>query len=94
MTEPNAAPPRHPTPPDASSGQPPAHEPAPKPLSLLQIVGSTIAAAAGVQSSRNRARDFESGRPTHFITAGVVFTVLFVVGMVFVVRAVLSAAGA
>jgi hypothetical protein len=82
------------TPNDApATDQPRRDEPAPKPLSLLQIVGSTIAAAAGVQSSRNRARDFQSGRPTHFIVAGIVFTVAFVIGMVLVVRAVLSAAG-
>ncbi|MFM7120840.1 MAG: DUF2970 domain-containing protein [Gammaproteobacteria bacterium] len=83
-----------PTPNDAPATVQPRHdEPAPKPLSLLQIVGSTIAAAAGVQSSRNRARDFQSGRPTHFIVAGIVFTVAFVIGMVLLVRAVLSAAG-
>jgi len=94
MTEPNAAPSHPNSPPDTPTGQTPACESGPRPLSLLQIVGSTIAAAAGVQSSRNRARDFQSGRPSHFIVAGIVFTVLFVVGMVFVVRAVLTAAGA
>jgi hypothetical protein len=46
-----------------------------------------------VQSSRNRHRDFSAGRPVHFIVAGIVFTVLFVVTMVFVVRSVLSVAG-
>ena len=60
---------------------------------LWQIVTSTLAAAFGVQSSRNRRRDFTTGKPAHFIIAGIVFTILFVVGMVFVVRLVVSAAG-
>ena len=61
-------------------------------LSLFQIIASTIAAAFGVQSSRNRARDFNAGKPSHFIVAGIVFTVLFVVGMILLVRLVLSTA--
>jgi hypothetical protein len=62
-------------------------------LSFFQIVGSTLAAAFGVQSSRNRQRDFSHGRVSHFIVAGVIFTVLFVLAVIFVVRLVLSSAG-
>jgi hypothetical protein len=58
----------------------------------LQVVASTVAAAFGVQSSRNRARDFAAGKPVHFILAGVAFTVLFVLGMILLVRLVLTAA--
>jgi hypothetical protein len=65
---------------------------APERLTIPQIIGSTIAAALGVQSSRNRHRDFQAGKPTHFIIAGIVFTVLFVVGMIMLVRLVLSSA--
>jgi len=72
------------------SGNAPAAPPAA--LSLWQIVSSTIAAALGVQSSRNRERDFNAGKPSHFIIAGIVFTVLFVVGMIMLVKLVLSAA--
>jgi hypothetical protein len=61
-------------------------------LSIGQIVASTIAAAFGVQSRRNRHRDFHAGKPMHFIVAGIVFTVLFVVGMILLVRLVLSTA--
>lgn len=64
----------------------------PQPPTPLQVVGSTIAAAFGVQSSRNRERDFTSGKLSHFIIAGIVFTVLFVVGMVLLVRLVISTA--
>ncbi|MGA0840587.1 MAG: DUF2970 domain-containing protein [Pseudomonadales bacterium] len=70
----------------------PESPPSRRSLTLLQIIGSTIAAAFGVQSSRNRERDFAAGRPTHFIAAGIIFTVLFVVTMIFVVRGVMSIA--
>jgi len=60
------------------------------PLSLWQIVASSLAAAFGVQSSRNRQRDFSRGRAIHFIIAGVVLTALFVLLMVMVVNVVLS----
>lgn len=65
---------------------------APAPLSPWEIVTSTLAAALGVQSRRNRERDFSRGRALHFIIAGVVFTVLFVVGIVLVVNLILSSA--
>ncbi|HEX7037677.1 MAG TPA: DUF2970 domain-containing protein [Pseudomonadales bacterium] len=61
-----------------------------EPLSIWQIVASSLAAAFGVQSSRNRQRDFSRGRAIHFILAGVVLTVLFVLLMVMVVNLVLS----
>lgn len=63
-----------------------------RPLSPWQVIASTAAAAIGVQSSRNRQRDFRQGRASHFIIAGVLFTVLFVVVMVVVVNLVLGAA--
>jgi len=63
-------------------------------LSFWQIVGSTLAAAFGVQSSKNRARDFEKGKPIHFIIAGVVFTLIFIAFVVLVVSLVLPDAAA
>lgn len=62
-------------------------------LSAWQVMFSTIAAAFGVQSSRNRERDFTRGRASHFIIAGIVFTVLFVLAVVGVVNLVLGSAG-
>lgn len=57
------------------------------------VVFSTLAAGFGVQSSRNRERDFNQGKAGPFIVAGLVFTVLFVAGVALVVNLVLSAAG-
>jgi hypothetical protein len=63
-------------------------------LTLTQVIGSTLAAGFGVQKRANRERDFRYGRPAQFITAGIIFTVLFVLAIIVVVRLVLSAAGA
>lgn len=60
---------------------------------IFQIVLSTFAAAFGVQSNKNRERDFQGGSLTTYIVSGVVFTVLFVFAVLFVVRLVLAASG-
>lgn len=70
----------------ATDDQPTAEE---AKLGFFQIMGSTIAAAFGVQSSKNRKRDFEQGRAGPFIAAGVLFTVLFVLAVYTVVTLVL-----
>ena len=62
-------------------------------LTLLQLIGSALAAGIGVQSSANRKRDFSKGKPSQFIAIGIIFTVLFVLIMVGVVNLVLSAVG-
>jgi hypothetical protein len=59
-------------------------------LNPLQVVGSVLAAAFGVQSSRNRERDFKQGSFGSFIVAGIVFTALFVGAVYLVVTTVLS----
>jgi len=63
-----------------------------KPLTFWQIAASTAAAAFGVQNRANRERDFSRGKPLHFIIAGIVFTAVFVLIVVVVVRLVLSSA--
>ena len=57
--------------------------------SALEVALSVVAAAVGVQSSKNRERDFSYGNPIVFIVAGFVFTVLFVLAIVGVVYLVL-----
>ena len=59
-------------------------------LNPLQVVGSVLAAGLGVQSSKNRERDFKQGRLGVFIAAGIVFTLLFIGFVIFVVQMVLS----
>ena len=60
---------------------------------LLQIVGSVLGAAIGVQSSKNQERDFKHGKARNFIIAGIVFTIIFMATVFTVVRTVLSSAG-
>ena len=43
-------------------------------LSLPQVFGSILASFYGVQSSKNRKRDFQSGKAKHFIVAGIIMT--------------------
>jgi hypothetical protein len=58
-------------------------------LGFWQILSSTLAAAIGVQSSKNRERDFNRGKASQFIFMGVGFTVVLVLIMVGVVSLVL-----
>ena len=61
-----------------------------KRLNPLQVVGSVLAAGFGVQSSKNRERDFKQGSFGTFIAAGILFTILFVGAVYLVVSTVLS----
>jgi hypothetical protein len=56
----------------------------------VKIVQSTLAAAIGVQSKKNRERDFEEGNAGAFIAAGIIFTALFITTVLGVVQWVLA----
>jgi hypothetical protein len=58
-----------------------------------QILMSTFAAAFGVQSRKNRERDFQHGNLYTYIVAGILFTLLFIGGVILLVRMVLSSSG-
>ena len=64
-------------------------EPEGKPPTFWQMVHSVLAAALGVQSNKNRQRDFTHGKPVHFLLLGLIFTALFVVMLFGVVQLVL-----
>jgi len=57
---------------------------------LISVVKSILAAGIGVQSEKNRTRDFEQGSPLVFIIGGIVFTLLFIATVATVVGFVLS----
>jgi len=59
-----------------------------KPPGLRSLLQSVFAAALGVQSSKNRERDFTGGKASHFIVAGIVFTFLFIATVATVVNLV------
>jgi len=57
--------------------------------SFIAVLKSVMAAAFGVQSSANRKRDFEHGKPLHFIVGGLIFTLLFILALVLLVQLIL-----
>jgi len=73
------------------------NEPTPPPqrhkLSFMQTVASVMASFFGVQSRKNRERDFTEGDPLAFIAVGIGATALFVLTMWTVVKLVLHFAG-
>lgn len=50
---------------------------------------SVVAALFGVQTERNRQRDFQHGKPALYIAIGFIFIVLFVVSLLVIVNWVL-----
>jgi hypothetical protein len=65
----------------------------PKPPTLWQTVASVAASFFGVQSSKNRQRDFTHGKPAHFIAVGLAATAVFVLLVILGVRLALHQAG-
>jgi hypothetical protein len=61
-------------------------------LSILQVVQSVLAASIGVQSTKNRERDFKQGSAKAFIIVGLIATMLFILTVYTVVKMVLQSA--
>ena len=61
--------------------------------SLGRVFGSVLASLFGVQSGRNRERDFTQGRPWVYVVVGLAVTVAFVLTVWFAVKMVLMSAG-
>jgi len=57
---------------------------------FFDVVKSVLASFFGVQSDKNRKRDFQHGNPAQFILVGLVLTLLFIVGMIFIVKLILA----
>jgi len=58
--------------------------------SIVKVVFSVIAAAFGVQSSKNSERDFTTGNLLVFLAVAIIFTILFVMTIITVVNLVLG----
>lgn len=65
----------------------------PRPVSFWQVSVSIFASFFGVQSDKNRERDFVHGKPIHYITVGLISTVLFIVVLIGIVKLVLTLSG-
>lgn len=64
-----------------------------KPPTFWQVLHSVMAAAFGVQSSKNRTRDFTHGKPSQFLLLGLLFTGVFALTLFAIVKLVLYFAG-
>lgn len=64
-----------------------------KPPTLGQTIGSVAASFFGVQSSKNRERDFKRGKASHFILIGFTATFVFILLVILAVRLALHQAG-
>jgi len=70
-----------------------ADNPSEEPLRFSQLLQSVLAAAFGVQSGKNRSRDFSRGKPSQFIAIGLLFTVFFVLLLFGIAKLVLRLSG-
>ena len=59
----------------------------------LSIILSVLSAFFGVQSEKNRERDFQHGRPIHYILVGLIMTLLLILGVLIAVKLALRSAG-
>ena len=60
-----------------------------KESSFISVIKSVGAAFIGVQSNKNRERDFSEGKLSHFIIVGIVCVAIFIGALVAVVSLVL-----
>ncbi|WP_028025906.1 DUF2970 domain-containing protein [Enterovibrio calviensis] len=57
----------------------------PEKVGLWDVVKSVFAAMFGVQSDKNRQRDFKQGSMLPYLFVGIIFVVIFVLGLIGVV---------
>lgn len=57
---------------------------------IIDVVKSVLASFFGVQSDKNRERDFQQGSPAQFILVGLILTILFIVIMIVIVKIILT----
>jgi hypothetical protein len=62
-------------------------------IGIQEVCKSILMSFFGVQKESVRQRDFEKGKPWHFIIAGILFTLLFVALLYGLVKLVLHLAG-
>ena len=55
-------------------------------FTFLQAMKSVFAGFFGVQSNRQRTKDFSHGKPIYFILAGFIVTFVFVISLIIFVK--------
>jgi len=59
-------------------------------MDFFQAMKSVCAGFFGVQSESQRIKDFSSGKPVHFIMAGLICTFILVVSLILLVKMLVS----
>ena len=59
-------------------------------VSLLSVFGSVLSAIFGIQSDKNRERDFQQNSATSYIVVGIIMVIGLVITMIIVVNSVIS----
>lgn len=59
-------------------------------INFLEILRSVFASMIGIQSDKNRERDFKKGAAWTYIAVGIVVTLLFVVLLYSIVSAIVN----
>ncbi len=59
-------------------------------VSFFQVFGSVLMAMFGVQSEKNRQRDFNKGKLWHYILGGLIFAAAFIGILIVIVQTALS----
>lgn len=57
---------------------------------IIEVIKSVLSAAIGVQSDKNRMKDFEQGSLPVYLLTGLIFTVLFVAAILWLVSMILA----
>ncbi|WP_193075424.1 DUF2970 domain-containing protein [Pseudomonas sp. FME51] len=65
----------------------------PRKMRLRDMFSTILFGALGVQSNKARERDFSQGKPSHFIYFGLGFMLVFILGLVGIVKLVTHLAG-
>jgi len=56
----------------------------------FKVIQSVLAAMIGIQSDKNRSRDFESGNIWHYIFVGIVMVAIFIFTIIAIVESALE----
>jgi len=56
---------------------------------ITQTIKSIAAAFLGVQSNKNRERDFKEGKFSHFLVIGIIAVLLFIMSLIAIVSMVI-----
>jgi hypothetical protein len=60
---------------------------------IFSVIASVLAAMIGIQSDKNRERDFESGNMGSYIFVGIVMVFIFIMTLISIVDSILESAG-